>query len=90
MRTSTAERRQELRCPAQGEVRLRQTGSMAPPFLGRLLDQSAHGLRIRHSRLTLACGDKVEFELEGRSGAAQAVWNRIVGQEAETGFAVIG
>jgi hypothetical protein len=54
------------------------------------LDQSAHGLRIRHSRLTLACGDKVEFELEGRSGAAQAVWNRIIGQEAETGFAVIG
>lgn len=43
---------------------------------------------MRHSRLTLASGQRVEFEWAGRSGLARVMWHRILGQEAETGFAV--
>jgi hypothetical protein len=50
------------------------------------MDVSDGGFRIRHARLTLASGDQVEFEIAGRRGAARAVWNRILGAEAETGF----
>ena len=59
------------------------------PFTGRLMDASESGFRIRHSLLSLASGDQVEFEFDGRSGSARAVWNRIVGSDAETGFTIV-
>jgi len=90
MNTPPDDRRSEPRRAVLGEIRLRQNGIMAAAFMGNLLDLSAHGFRIRHSRLTLASGDRVEFEFQGRSGMARAVWNRIVDCEAETGFQVIG
>jgi hypothetical protein len=89
MKTSPADRRVEARLPVRGEVRLRQTGVITGPFVGRLLDLSTSGFRACHSRLTLASGDRVDFEFEGRSGVARAVWNRIMDREVETGFCVV-
>jgi hypothetical protein len=88
MKASVVERRHEPRSPAVGEVRLRHTGEMAGAFVGRLVDMSPSGFRIRHSRLTLASGDRVDFEWQGQSGVARVMWHRIVGEEAETGFSV--
>jgi len=68
---------------------LRRTGVIATPILGRLLDVSAAGFRTRHSCLTLASGDRVEFEFDGRNGAARAMWTRIVDGQAETGFNIL-
>lgn len=89
MKKSPAERRMEPRQPVSGEVRLRQTGLITPPFIGRLVDMSATGFRARHSCLTLGCGSRVDYEFERDSGMACAVWTRIVGEEAETGFRII-
>ena len=89
MKKSAAERRREPRRAVEGEIRLRQAGVMSAPFTGRLLDLSEHGFRIRHGRLTLASGDCVDFEFEGQTGTARAMWNRIVDGEAETGFSVM-
>ena len=83
------DRRAETRQPARGDIRLRQTGAMTGPFTGHLVDASPHGFRIRHACLTLASGDHVDFEFRGRSGAARAMWTRIVGVEAETGFNIL-
>lgn len=89
MKTSTADRRTQSRQPMEGEIRLRQSGAMAAPFTGRLVDVSPQGFRTRHSCLTLASGDRVDFEFHGRSGAARAMWTRIVDSEAETGFNIL-
>jgi hypothetical protein len=51
---------------------------------------SPHGFRTRHTCLTLGSGDRVDFEFQGRQGAARAMWTRIVGSEAETGFNILG
>jgi len=89
MKKSPADRRMEPRQPVSGEVRLRQTGLIAPAFAGRLVDMSATGFRAWHSCLTLGCGSRVAYESERGSGTACAVWTRIVGGEAETGFRII-
>jgi hypothetical protein len=90
MKKSAGERRSEPRHTAEGEVRLRRSGAMGAPFLGRLVDLSPHGFRTRHSCLTLGSGDRVDFEFQGRHGAARAMWTRIVDSEAETGFNILG
>ena len=92
MKKSAGDRRNKPRQTVEGEVRLRRSGATGAPFLGRLVDLSAHGygFRTRHSCLTLASGDRVDFELEGRQGAARAMWTRIVDSEAETGFHILG
>src|SRR5664280_2240559 len=87
MKTSPADRRNEPRQAVQGDVRLRQTGGAS--FMGRLVDLSPRGFRTRHSCLTLASGDRVDFEFQGRSGAARAMWTSIVDSEAETGFNIL-
>ncbi len=84
-----AERRAEPRGAASGAVRLRPSGVLAGPFVGRLMDTAAHGFRARHDRLTLTSGQLVDFEFGGRSGLACAVWTRIVDGEAETGFRIL-
>lgn len=83
------ERRQTERCPKSGEVHLRQARAIAGPFEGNLIDASSQGFRIRHNRLTLGSGQLVDFEWAGKSGRARAVWTRIVGEEAETGFQIV-
>ena len=89
MKTPTAERRAAERRPVEGEVRLRQTGVIAPPFGGTLVDLSASGFRARHACLALKSGDRVDFEFAGMSGCARAVWTRIVDGRAETGFSIL-
>ena len=83
------ERRESPRHPADGLVRLRQAGMLAPPFEGRLLDRGASGFRARHDRLNMPSGQVVEFEFSGSAGMARAVWTRIVNGEAETGFHIL-
>ena len=83
------ERRAEIRRPANAEAQLRQPGVLAGTFTGQVLDTSATGFRLRHGRLSLASGQVVHFKLEGRSGQARAMWTRIVGNEAETGFHIL-
>jgi hypothetical protein len=89
MKKSPVDRRTEVRQPFQGEVRLRQAGAAGGAFMGRLVDLSPHGFRTRHACLTLGSGDRVDFEFQGRSGAARAMWTRIVDSEAETGFNIL-
>jgi hypothetical protein len=83
------ERRAALRRPSNAEARLRQPGVIAGTFTGQVLDTSATGFRLRHDRLSLASGQVVEFELDGKRGQARAMWTRIVGNEAETGFLIL-
>ena len=90
MKKSAGDRRNKPRQTVEGEVRLRRSGATGAPFPGRLGDVSPHGFRTRHSCLTLASGDRVDFEFEGRQGAARAMWTRIVDSEAETGFHILG
>jgi hypothetical protein len=88
-RKTGAERRSEPRLSAHGEVRLRQSGVLAGSFSGKLIDTAAHGFRARHGWLALSSGQLVDFEFEGGSGLACAVWTRIVDGEAETGFRIL-
>lgn len=90
MKASPSDRRQEPREPAQGDVRLRPAGAIAAAFVGQLLDLSANGFRARHHCLTLLSGERVDFQFDARTGTAQAMWTRIVGDEAETGFSILG
>lgn len=83
------ERRREIRRPANAEAQLRQTGVMAGAFTGQVLDTSATGFRLRHGRLSLASGQVMDFELDGKTGQARVMWTRIVGNEAETGFHIL-
>jgi hypothetical protein len=88
-RLQSIERRTEARQPVEGEVQIRQPGALSGPFLGHLIDASPTGFRIRHNRLTLAAGQLVGFQWAGQSGQAQAMWTRIAGEEAETGFHIL-
>jgi len=81
------DRRSEPREPAAGPVRLQQQG--AGSFRGDLLDTAPTGFRARHSRLSLVSGQLVDFEYAGRKGIARAIWTRIVGGQAETGFRIL-
>ena len=89
MNTSPVDRREEPRQQARGDIRLRPSGAITEAFMGHLVDLSPHGFRARHSCLTLSSGGQVDFEYQGRSGAAQAMWTRIVDGEAETGFKIL-
>jgi len=89
MKTSPTDRRGEPRQAVEGVVRLRPAGVAGASFIGRLVDLSPHGFRTRHTCLTLASGDRVDFEFQGRQGAARAMWTRIVDSEAETGFNIL-
>ena len=83
------ERRGDTRRPSEGPVRLRQPGVLETTFTGHLVDTSSTGFRIRHGRLTLASGEIVDFEMAGHGGQARAMWTRIVGDQAETGFHIL-
>jgi hypothetical protein len=85
---SAAERRIEPRRLSAGQVQLREAEIPDTPFLGYLMDVSETGFRVRHGRFTLGAGDLVNFEFPDRQGLACAVWNRIVGQQVETGFRI--
>lgn len=83
------ERRAEPRFAANGQVLFRELELMGESFSGQLLDIAEHGFRARHKRLTLTSGQVVNFEFEGREGKASAIWTRIAGEEAESGFRIL-
>jgi hypothetical protein len=85
---SGADRRIEPRHTAAGEVHLQQLNVRGAPFIGLLVDTAAAGFRARHHRFTLASGDLVDFEFDGHSGRARAMWTRIVDGQVETGFRI--
>jgi hypothetical protein len=87
-RLSSAEKRSAPRHAASGEVRLRRSQAPANWFRGHLEDIASGGFRARHDCFSLCAGELVAFELEGRYGLARAVWTRISGDRAETGFRI--
>ena len=89
MKTSTRDRRGAPRQAAHGPVRLWLASAVARSIEGELIDVSAEGFRASHPCLTLSPGSRVEFEFGGQRGTARAVWNRIVGETAETGFSIL-
>ncbi len=64
-------------------------GAIAAPFTGQVVDVSETGFRARHGSLGMTTGQEVNFELAGHSGMASAVWTRIMGAEAESGFRIV-
>jgi hypothetical protein len=68
---------------------MNQPDSLFGPFTGTLVDTSATGFRARHNRLSLASGQVVTFDFEGRVGRAVVVWTRIVNGRAETGLHIV-
>ncbi|MGA2436809.1 MAG: PilZ domain-containing protein [Bryobacteraceae bacterium] len=83
------ERRSELRCAADLEIRLRPEGLMSAPVEGHILDVAKSGFRARHSSHAIVSGQVVEFEFEGGEGRARVVWTRILGDQIESGFQVL-
>ncbi len=86
---AAAERRREIRSPADGAVRLWPESLEFTAIQGRLLDVASSGFRARHGCQALGPGQFARFEYEGACGRACVVWNRISDGEVETGFRVV-
>lgn len=84
-----AEKRKHKRHPAKGEIWLAVEGDGLPEFQGRLLDVSVDGFRVSHTLTVLCPGQMVSFRHARSRGQALVVWNRILGQQVESGFRVI-
>lgn len=89
MSEAASERRHHKRRSTQGEITLRMEGDSPLEVRAVLLDISATGFRARHGNLTLARNRDIQFETAGFSGRARVVWNRILGEEVESGFVII-
>lgn len=86
---AAAERRTEIRRPADGEVRLWPESLDFTTIVGRLKDVTSSGFRAQHACQALGPGQFARFEYEGAEGRACVVWNRIVGDAVESGFRVV-
>ena len=53
------------------------------------MDESETGFRARHRNLAVTGNQEVRFRTNTRSGTARVIWNRILGQEVETGFVIM-
>jgi hypothetical protein len=84
------EKRREERRPAEGSVRIQFANPRPVKVEGRLIDISSGGFRMAHSHTSLTTGQSVEFSHARSSGRARVMWNRILDQNVETGFLVIG
>ncbi len=62
-------------------------GSPTQQISGVLLDESAHGFRVRHPYPGFQLGEKVSFIHRCREGVARVMWNRAVGSDFEAGLA---
>ncbi len=82
------ERRRHARKVAQGVVTLRFEG-LADEAPGELVNESETGFRARHRHLAITGNQQVGFRTNVRSGTARAIWNRILGEEVETGFVIV-
>jgi hypothetical protein len=83
-----AEKRREVRRPAEGNVLIQWTNPRSQEVEGRLVDVSASGFRMAHGCSLLAAGQYVEFAHPEAKGRARVVWTRIVSGAVESGFVV--
>src|ERR1039457_1485845 len=87
-RDAPANRRRESRKLAAG------TGWMEPlDGTGReevrLMDTSPSGFRPRHRRRPLSAGERVRFHHARAEGVAVSIWNRVMGDDVESGFLIV-
>lgn len=82
------ERRKHARTAARGEVTLRFDG-LPEEIKAVCVDESETGFRARHRNLASTGNQQVHFQTNTRSGTARVVWNRILGQEVESGFLIM-
>ncbi len=82
------ERRRRERKVSQVEARLSFEGIPAE-VIAILVDESETGFRARHGYLAITGNQEIGFRTNNRSGRACAVWNRILGEEVETGFVIV-
>jgi hypothetical protein len=88
------EQRGELREAGGGEISLVLAGLGATAgrgeVRGRVVDQSANGLRVEHTFAGLSCGQMVQCRFDDSSPrTARVVWTRIHGERVESGFFVL-
>ncbi len=82
------ERRQDERKPAEGQV----VFFLHNPDIeirGSLLDVSPDGFRAAHQHTALCAGQQVTFHHAFADGLAEVVWNRVLGDRAESGFLIL-
>ncbi len=85
-----AEKRREPRQPTSGQVAVNPEDPMVGQgFEGTLVDVSAGGFRARHRCVGVYPGLVVQFSHSKARGEARVVWNRILGEDVESGFLVL-
>ncbi len=84
------ERRQEDRAPKYGKVTLILAEQGRKKVGARLLDTSLGGFRAAHTHPELSAGAEVDFRHDEASGRARVVWTRVLGEQAESGFLILG
>lgn len=85
--SDSKERRRHARRLARHDVRLRFEG-LPDEIPGHFIDESETGFRARHRNLAITGNQEVVFRTSTRSGKARVIWNRILGEEVETGFVI--
>jgi len=86
----TSDRRKEERAPASGTVTLILFDQGRRELGALLLDQSRGGFRASHQCPELSAGAEVDFSCQYSAGRARVVWTRILGEQAESGFLILG
>jgi hypothetical protein len=86
---SAADRRSELRHPADGHLKFSFEDPSHQEVNGRLLDYSKSGFRAAHTYPALHTGQVVNFEHLIAAGQARVMWNRIADDRVESGFLII-
>ncbi|MCX6620897.1 MAG: PilZ domain-containing protein [Acidobacteria bacterium] len=87
---NTIERRTEDRTGVQGPVILVLSEQGRKEIGARLLDSSRGGFRASHGHPELSAGLVVDFTHQSASGRARVVWTRVLGEQAESGFLILG
>jgi hypothetical protein len=83
------DQRREPRRRATGRVHVRCSDPQALEIEGRLVDISPSGFRMVHTCVSLVAGQTVEFSHPEAKGQARVMWNRVLGEQVETGFFVV-
>ncbi len=89
LETAAPERRRRERQAAKGEVVFFFEDPEPVEIGGRLIDLSTTGFRASHQYTALRAGQVVSFHHSFAQGFAQVVWNRVVGNVAESGFQIL-
>ena len=55
----------------------------------RLMDTSPSGFRACHRCRALSAGDRVRFHHARAEGVAVSIWNRVTGDDVESGFLIV-